>query len=85
MLDWNVSVRMTVDEGPYKHTMEIFQDERQRFSSNVSDFVGDIIPIVLPGGFRSLLDDPSEGIGDTSNNGIASLSGSVRDANLERD
>ncbi len=56
--------------------------------SNVSDVVGDVTSIVLPGGFRSFLDDvfvPSEGIGDIVNNDIDSLSGSIREANLKRD
>ena len=48
---------MAVDEGLYMHTIAIFQDERQRFMSNVSDVVGDVTSVVLPGGFRSLLDD----------------------------
>ncbi len=56
-LDWKVSLSMAVDEGPYIHTIEIFEEERQRFKGNMSDVVGDITFIVLPGGFRSLLDD----------------------------
>ena len=67
------------------HTIEMFEGEREGFIGNVSDVVGDVT-FILPGGFRHLLDDSfvaspcKRGI---VNNKIVSLSGSIRDGNLE--
>ncbi len=68
------------------HTMIMFEDEREGFIGNVFDVVDDVSVIVLVGGFRHLLDDvlvPSPCNRDFLNNAIESLSGSIRDGNLE--
>ena len=60
------------------HTIIIIEEESHGFTSNMSDVVGDVTSIVLPGGFRHLLDDafaPSPCNRGILNNAMGSLSG----------
>ena len=62
------------------HTIIMIEDESHGFMGNVSDVVGDVTSIVLPGGFRNLLDDtfvPSPCKRGFVNNGVNVLSRSI--------
>ena len=79
---------MAVDEGPYMHTFMMIEDESHGFMGNVSDVVGDVTSIVLPGGFRHLLDDafsPSPCNRHILNNVIELLSGLIIEVDIKWD
>lgn len=70
------------------HTIGIFKGESHGFTSNVSDVVSDVTSIVLPRGFRHLLDDtfvPSPCKRGTVNNSIDALNGVIIEVDIKWD
>lgn len=70
------------------HTSTMIEEESHGFMGNVSDVVGDVTSIVLPGGFRHLLDDafaPSPCKRGSVNNGIELLSGLIIEVDIKWD